>query len=647
MKNTMTNTGTITKEEMLIEALPYIQRYEGKTFVIKYGGAAMTDEYLKESFAKDIILLAKIGINIIIVHGGGNAISGLSQKLGHEVQFYNGQRYTDENTLSAVVMSLVGTTNKEIVRLVNQHGGAALGMSGMDGCLLQASKFCPDGIDLGSVGKVASVNTELIRLLLSNGLIPVIAPVATDENGDMYNINADITAGAIAGALGAEKLFYMSDTEGILNNGNLIPTLTTDKTQQLIKNGIISGGMIPKVHSAIDALEAGVHKVHIINGTTKHSLLLEIFTNVGVGTQIIRSEKKILFPSKTGGKKLDLLDFTNLDSSTLNALFETADYLRIHPDVKPLSGKTVTMIFQKPSLRTRVSFEVGIAQLGGTSVVLANESIGLGERERVDDIAKVITGYSDAIVARVFEHELLVGLAEHSDIPVINALSDLLHPCQILADAYTIYRHGKLSAGMKIVFIGDGNNVANSWLELAAIIPLHLVLAVPKGYEPNSIIMQKVIDIGISTIEINHDPQSAVKDADVLYTDVWTSMGREEEMAVRQLVFKDYCITNELLQKASPDCMIMHCLPAHRGEEITEEMIVSPQSVIFEEAENRLHIQKALLYYLLAGDGGKDGNTATTNITENAHEKNSKTISYKRDHFTSEHLQPTGARKRA
>lgn len=643
----MTTTGTITKEEMLIEALPYIQRYEGKTFVIKYGGAAMTDEQLKESFTKDIILLAKIGINIIIVHGGGNAISGLSKKLGHEVRFHNGQRYTDENALSAVVMSLIGTTNKEIVRLVNQHGGAALGMSGMDGCLLRASKFCPDGIDLGSVGKVDHVNIELIQLLLSNGLIPVIAPVATDENGEMYNINADIAAGAIAGALGAEKLFYMSDTEGILNNGDLIPTLTTDKTEQLIMNGIISGGMIPKVHSAIDALEAGVHKVHIINGTTKHSLLLEIFTNVGVGTQIIRSEKKILFPSRTSSKKLDLLDFTNIDSSTLNAIFETADYLRIHPEVKPLSGKTVTMIFQKPSLRTRVSFEVGIAQLGGTSVVLANEGIGLGERERVDDIAKVIAGYSDAIVARVFDHDLLEGLAEHADIPVINALSDLLHPCQILADAYTIYRHGKLSAGMKIVFIGDGNNVANSWLELAALIPLHLVLAVPKGYEPNPIIMQKVIDVGISTIEIIHDPKHAAKDADVLYTDVWTSMGQEEEMAVRQLAFKDYCITDELLKEASPECMIMHCLPAHRGEEITDEMIVSPQSVIFEEAENRLHIQKALLYYLLAGDGSNDGNTATTNITENVHEKNSQTISDKRDHFASEHLQPTGARKRA
>jgi ornithine carbamoyltransferase len=259
----------------------------------------------------------------------------------------------------------------------------------------------------------------------------------------------------------------------------------------------------------------------------------------------------------------------------------------------------------------------------------------------------VIAGYSDAIVGRVFEHELLEGLAEHADIPVINALSDLLHPCQILADAYTIYRHGKLTPNMKIVFIGDGNNVANSWLELAAIIPLHLVFAVPRGYEPNSVIMQKVINDGISTIEIIHDPNRAAKDANVLYTDVWTSMGQEEEISSRQLVFKNYCITGELMQEASPDCMIMHCLPAHRGEEITDEMIVSPQSVIFEEAENRLHIQKALLYYLLVSDDNQDGNTSTTNITENVHEKISQAISYKRDYFTSEYLQSTRARKGA
>ncbi len=584
-----------TKEDILIEALPYIQRYEGKTFVIKYGGAAMTDINLQESFAKDVTLLKKIGINIVIVHGGGRAITDLSGKLGIETRFHNGQRYTNADTLSSVVMTLVGTTNKDIVRLINRNGGSAVGLSGMDGELLQAKKFLYNGIDLGFVGEVESVNTKFIELLLNNGSIPVIAPVGVGADGEMYNINADLAAASIASALNAEKLFYMSDTEGILIDGNLIPTLTNEKAKQYIAEGLISGGMVPKVQSSFDAIEQGVKKVHIINGTVTHSILLEIFTNVGVGTQIIKSEKPKQATEKKSAKKKDFLDFSTLTKYGLYELFHLADKLKRYPELRPLTGKSIAMIFQKPSLRTRISFEVGITQLGGVPIVLNNEAIGLGTRESSHDVAKVLSRYNDGIVARVFDHTLLKELAQYGSVPVVNALSDLLHPCQILADAYTLYEQNALRPGMKIVFIGDGNNVANSWIELAGIFPMHFVLAAPKGFEPDPVVMQKALASGISKIEISNDPVKAAKDADVLYTDVWTSMGQEEERSKRLAAFKGFTINEKILAHASTGCLVMHCLPAHRGEEITDEAIIGSQSVIFDQAENRLHIQKALL----------------------------------------------------
>ncbi len=618
----------ITKEDILIEALPYIQRYEGKTFVIKYGGAAMTNSDLQESFARDVTLLRKIGINIVIVHGGGKAITDLSDRLGIETRFHMGQRYTDTETLASVVMTLVGTTNKEIVRLINRNGGSAVGLSGMDGSLLRAKKISPDGIDLGFVGEVESVNTQLLNLLIENGSIPVIAPVGVCDDGEVYNINADLAAASIASALGAEKLFYMTDTEGIIVNDELIATLTNEKAKQYIADGIISGGMVPKVASSFKAIDNGVKKVHIINGTTTHSILLEIFTNVGVGTQIIQSEKIKYVSDKKGMKKKDLLDFSTLTIASLYDLFHFADLLRKNPDIRPLNGKSIAMIFQKPSLRTRISFEVGIAQLGGIPIVLQDEAIGLGVRESVSDVAKVLSRYNDAIIARVFEHSLLEELALHSDVPIINALSDLLHPCQILADVYTLYERQKLFPGVKIIFIGDGNNVANSWIELAGIFPMNFVLATPKGFEPNALILQKARGKGISKIEIVHDVMEAVQDADVLYTDVWTSMGQEEERSERLDAFRPFTINKKLLSLASPDCIVMHCLPAHRGEEIEDEVIHSPQSVIFDQAENRLHIQKALLCSLLESVDIPAGVHQSQNITAQYYEKAATSVSH-------------------
>jgi ornithine carbamoyltransferase len=370
-----------------------------------------------------------------------------------------------------------------------------------------------------------------------------------------------------------------------------------------------------------------VKKVHIVNGAQKHSLLLEIFTNVGVGTQIIQSEHPHVYygGSENGGKE-DLIDFSNLDEKRLLQLFRLAEFLEKHPEQKPLKGQSVTILFQKPSLRTRVSFEVGVAELGGTPIILSDESIGIGKRESTADVAKVLARYSKAIIARVFEHKLLEDLSAYSKVPVINALSDLLHPCQILADAYTLYKKGLFKSGIKIAFIGDGNNVANSWIELAGIYPIDLRIACPKGYEPDASLLQKTSKAGLSKVMVSEDPAEAAKDADVLYTDVWTSMGQESEQLDRKKIFAKYQINNDLLALASKNAVIMHCLPAHRDEEITDEMITAPQSVIFEEAENRLHIQKAVLAMLLGGS--RSAGEQKEILTHELYEKTNATVPY-------------------
>lgn len=281
-----------TKEEVLIEALPYIQTYEGKTFVIKYGGAAMTEEHLKLSFAKDVTILRKIGINIIIVHGGGKETTDIASKLGLETQFIHGHRFTDDAMMKVILMVLAGKLNKEITNLINVNGGNAVGLCGVDNNLLRAKKLSNGAADLGMVGEVTSVNTSFINLLLKEGMMPVISPVGVGSEGELFNINADLAAGAIASALQAEKLVYLSDIEGILVNRKLISTLTREQAEQYIRDGAIFGGMIPKVQSAFATLDTGVNKVHIVDGRVKHSLLLEIFTDEGIGTQMVHEELK-------------------------------------------------------------------------------------------------------------------------------------------------------------------------------------------------------------------------------------------------------------------------------------------------------------------------------------------------------------------
>jgi ornithine carbamoyltransferase len=309
---------------------------------------------------------------------------------------------------------------------------------------------------------------------------------------------------------------------------------------------------------------------------------------------------------KTGYAKRDFLGFSPLDGGKIIELFDYALFIkkkrRESPSVSgflPLRDKTVAMIFSKPSLRTRVSFEVGIHELGGYAINLDGQSIGLGSRESVQDVAQLLSRYNDAIVARLHEHSIIEGLAEYASIPVINALTDLSHPCQILADAFTLYEKSLWHEGIKVVFVGDGNNVVNSWIELAGRLPFHFVLACPEGYTPDKGVLEAARQKGISRIEITHDPKAAAANADVLYTDVWTSMGKEIEMKDRLKIFAPFQINSALLAEAKPGAVVMHCMPAHRGQEISAEVMDGPQSIILDQAENRLHVQKALLVKLL------------------------------------------------
>ncbi len=282
----------LEKAKILVEALPYIRKFYGKTFVIKYGGAAQKENPLKNSFAQDIALLNFIGIKTIIVHGGGPKISEVMRKLGKEPQFLQGHRVTDKETMEIVEMVLGGVINKEIVQLINFHGGKAIGLTGKDGNLIKAKKrymkINQEEIDLGFVGEVEEVQTELLENLQKDTFIPVIAPIGYDKEGNSYNINADTVASSIAVYLKAEKLILLTDVKGISNEkGEHLPTLKINEALKLIEENIISGGMIPKVYACLNALTGGVKKTHIIDGRIPHSLLLEIFTKKGIGTEII------------------------------------------------------------------------------------------------------------------------------------------------------------------------------------------------------------------------------------------------------------------------------------------------------------------------------------------------------------------------
>lgn len=289
---------SMERADILLEALPYIRRFYNKTIVIKYGGNAMVDNELKDKFAQDIVMMKYIGINPVVVHGGGPQIGSFLKMLGKESKFIQGMRVTDEETMDIVEMVLVGKINKEIVGLINRHGGNAVGLSGKDGNLINAEKYLlsedkakhtpPEIIDIGLVGKVKNINAQLIISLAQNGFIPVIAPTGMGDAGETYNINADVVAGEVAAALQAEKLLLLTDVQGVLDKGKqLINTMTNKEALKLIADGIVEGGMFPKVKCCLKALKGGVKKAHIIDGRLRHAILLEVFTDKGIGTEIV------------------------------------------------------------------------------------------------------------------------------------------------------------------------------------------------------------------------------------------------------------------------------------------------------------------------------------------------------------------------
>ncbi|MGO8944646.1 MAG: acetylglutamate kinase [Syntrophobacteraceae bacterium] len=293
----------IERANILVEALPYIRRFYQKTIVVKYGGHAMVAEELKESFAKDVVLMKYIGINPVVVHGGGPQIGEMLRRIGKKSDFCDGMRITDADTMEIVEMVLSGKINKEIAALINRHGGRAVGLSGRDAQLIEARKLrivrdtTEDGpaeiIDIGLVGEVVRVNIEVLQTLLQSDIIPVIAPIGAGENGETYNINADLVAGAIAGALKADKFLLMTDVPGVLDKeGKLISSMTVGEAQAAMRDKRLRGGMIPKIQCAIDALEAGTAKVHIVDGRLAHAILLEIFTDAGIGTEILRNSER-------------------------------------------------------------------------------------------------------------------------------------------------------------------------------------------------------------------------------------------------------------------------------------------------------------------------------------------------------------------
>lgn len=296
--------------------------------------------------------------------------------------------------------------------------------------------------------------------------------------------------------------------------------------------------------------------------------------------------------------KKDLVSICDLTREDILNLFDLASSLKgkTSKDQPLLKEKTIALIFEKPSLRTRVTFETGAYQLGGKSIYLAPQDIQLGKRESVKDVSGNLSRWIDLIVARTFSHKTVVELAQNASIPVINGLSDLEHPCQALADFFTILEHKDSLSSLKIVWIGDGNNVCNSFILCAALLGASVICAIPEGYEPTLLeAAQELARTNNSNIELIRYPEEAVSNSDVIYTDTWVSMGEEEEAESRRRVFQSYQVNRDLAALARPDHLVMHCLPAHRGEEITDEVLDGPNSIVLDQAENRLHVQKAIM----------------------------------------------------
>ncbi|MFL3024283.1 MAG: ornithine carbamoyltransferase [Candidatus Neomarinimicrobiota bacterium] len=303
--------------------------------------------------------------------------------------------------------------------------------------------------------------------------------------------------------------------------------------------------------------------------------------------------------------KRDFLHITDFESNeiteTLDLAIEIKTKLKNNENYKPFKNQSLAMIFAKPSARTRVSFETGFFRLGGHALYLGPKDIGIGKREAVKDISRVLSGYNDMIMARLFDHKHMIELAKYASIPVINGLTDFNHPCQIMADILTVYeKKGNLN-NLKIAYVGDGNNIVHSWLNLSLRLPFHFTCVCPEGYEPDNNLIKLVNKSNISTVEISHDPIKGVHEADVIYTDVWASMGQKEEVEERENIFKNFQVNSNMLESTGKNTFFMHCLPAERGREVTDDVMESSNSIVFDQAENRMHAQNAIMVKIAQG----------------------------------------------
>ena len=297
--------------------------------------------------------------------------------------------------------------------------------------------------------------------------------------------------------------------------------------------------------------------------------------------------------------KKDFLHITDFTTEEIWEILELAKEIKAklknREEYKPFKDQSLAMIFAKPSARTRVSFETGFFRLGGHALYLSPSDIEIGKREAVKDIARVFSGYNDMIMARLFEHKHILELAEYASIPVVNGLTDYNHPCQIMADILTVYEHRGNLNNIKIVYVGDGNNIVHSWLHLAARIPMYFTCVCPEGFEPDQKTIKLVEDAGISTVEISNDPKLDISGADVIYTDVWASMGEKEETKMREKLFAEFQVDSAMMESTGKNSLFMHCLPAERGREVTDAVMESPNSIVFDQGENRLHAQNAIM----------------------------------------------------
>jgi len=302
--------------------------------------------------------------------------------------------------------------------------------------------------------------------------------------------------------------------------------------------------------------------------------------------------------------KKDFLHVNDLNLNQFNELIEKSKWIKNKfkngEDFSPMKNKSMSMIFAKPSARTRVSFETGFFRLGGHALYLGPNDIGIGKRESVADIARVLSRFNDIIMARLFKHQHILDLAKFASVPVINGLTDHNHPCQIMADIFTIYEKKGSPENLKITYIGDGNNIVHSWFELAMILPVNLMIICPDSFKPDMNLYNQVKNTKISSVEISHDPYEGIKNSDVVYTDVWASMGQKEETEDRRKIFSNFQVNSKLMSHANQDAIFMHCLPAERGVEVTDNVCDSNKSVIFDQAENRMHAQNAIILDLMS-----------------------------------------------